>query len=469
MTDSNAQHTEVLENNQNDNAEASASDAEVNTCNPSLSGDLQAEEITIMKGDAIGDTLYSERFVLSILIQLTKYTELSETLEKELCALWDMTIERDVVLLLLEHESLELFASVIQNETSDRLIEILMGIVANMSCLSETRKKLCFDKKNMEIFLEVINTQDSLILIQLMRFITSVLVFENSGDECIWFQHFENKPEFIDQLAFILHSSTNSLLIINALEALIAMCAKFVVMDVEENASNAFMHMFVKSIVVSGVIEAFKQTMPTQLLDGDDTNLPTQKQQKICNLFLEINCILTQYGEFSINIYEEHISEIINCMNVILHPLTKMMYLTPFSQNTQGVIENITEILSSLNEPFDVGIIIKLYTIWNLTDIELSKFKKEASNDWEKDNSNNSQEESTCGSNICMAISDYYVKIISKLSEQFFIDIIQSHFTFDMIQELCNKLHNMGNEEGNEAYNKVKSIAQNIWGKELNK
>lgn len=462
MADSNDPSTLSSDKNPSDNC-----DNELNTCNPSLSSELQAEEIAIMKGDAIGDTLYSERFVLSTLIQLTKYTDFNESLEKELCTLWDMTIERDVVLLLLEHNSLELIANIIQNETNERLTEILVGIVANMSCLSETRKKLCFDKKTMEIFLDVINTQDPLILIQLMRFITSVLIFENSGDEYVWFQHFENKVEFIDQLAFILHNSTNSILILNALEALISMCAKFVMLDMEDNSSSTFMRMFVKGIVVSGVIEAFKQTTPIQLLDGDDTNLPTQKQQKICNLFLEINCILTQYGNHSIKIYEEHISEILSCMNVILHPLTKIMYLVPFTQNTQGIVENITEILSSLDEPFDIGVIIKLYTIWNLADIEINKFKKESADVWEKDNSNNSQEESICGTNICMAISDYYIKIISKLSDKDFIQIIQNHFTFDMIQELGKKLLNIGSEEANEAYNKIRKVSQAIWTKNI--
>lgn len=83
--------------------------------NPCLPVELNDTEAEVIKGDSIGDTLYSERFVLATIIKLTEFDDKNEALEADLCSLWDMTIEKDVVKLLLEHSVLEVFANAIQN------------------------------------------------------------------------------------------------------------------------------------------------------------------------------------------------------------------------------------------------------------------------------------------------------------------------------------------------------------------
>jgi hypothetical protein len=62
------------------------------TQNPDLPTD-ESDLISKMMGDRIGETMFSERFLLSTLIKLTTLsTKLSEDedFEKDLCTLWDM-------------------------------------------------------------------------------------------------------------------------------------------------------------------------------------------------------------------------------------------------------------------------------------------------------------------------------------------------------------------------------------------
>lgn len=59
--------------------------------------EIDAETQAKLKGDAIGDTLYSERFVLKTLMELKEHNgskKIEETFEHNLCLLWDQTIEK---------------------------------------------------------------------------------------------------------------------------------------------------------------------------------------------------------------------------------------------------------------------------------------------------------------------------------------------------------------------------------------
>lgn len=252
---------------------------EKQTCyNPSITDDLKDEDLEKMKGDAIGNTLYSERFVLSTLIKLTKLNvnlNDDEEFEKDLCSLWDMSIEKDVVELLLEHKVLELFSNIIKQTEDRRLTEILIGIIGNMCNLNETRVELCMNNDVIMPILDLISCTDTLTLIQLMRLLHTTLVFENSGDELIWFQHFKNCDNFVENLSYILSNSINKTLLINSLEALNAICAKFAIIDIQpsssinnennennDNTAHTFSDLFVQPSLLAGVNEAFATLLP---------------------------------------------------------------------------------------------------------------------------------------------------------------------------------------------------------------
>lgn len=63
--------------------------------------DLDEEIEVKLRGDAIGETMYSQSFVAKTLLKLSD-VEWNEEFEEDLCSLWDMTVERDVCEYLFE-------------------------------------------------------------------------------------------------------------------------------------------------------------------------------------------------------------------------------------------------------------------------------------------------------------------------------------------------------------------------------
>jgi hypothetical protein len=67
------------------------------------------------------------------------YRELDEQLEKDMCDLWDMTVERTVCQFLNEYKSVQIFEGFLRKYSDfyPRAVEILVGILVNMVTLSE--------------------------------------------------------------------------------------------------------------------------------------------------------------------------------------------------------------------------------------------------------------------------------------------------------------------------------------------
>lgn len=353
--------------------------------NPSLPSELNDDEAEGIKGDSIGDTLYSERFVLSTLLKLTKEDRpLSENekFESDLCSLWDMTIEKDVIKLLLEHSVLEIFSNCIQNSNDPRLVEILIGTISNMCSLRETREHLCANLEITYPIMENIVCFDSLTLIQLMRFFVAALVFENSGDEAIWLAHFEQVPNFVDKFAFILSNSCNLNLLVGAIEAINTICTKFSVLDIQSDdpgSAKDFKEVFVTAALVSSLNAAFKQLFypePEATEDGDvdegETNrgemeeMVSKKKNRIMNLFLDILVILSGFDSISMEAFIDCLPETLENVSKILQPLCSPINLLPLTTNEQGIIENVNELFQSLHDPFHSDCLSQLIQIYSI-------------------------------------------------------------------------------------------------------
>lgn len=400
------------------------------SCNPALSEDIRGY-VEKIKGDAIGDTLYSSRFVLKILIRLAtdpqiQTLELDESFEKELCTFWDMTIEKDVVKMLLEQQVIDLFATVIEATQDNRLIEILVGIIANMCALSAAREALCHSTTALKTLLDVINYPDPLILVQLMRLIHAALVFENTGDELVWFQHFQNTT-FVERFAFILQSSMSSTLLVNAYEALNAICSKFSVIEIQpdnEPTIKSFYETFVTSALVDGVVEAFGQMCPVAALDdSSEMSAPSKSTTRIANLFLDICVALSPYGNYSRLAFADSLDKIFEYVGHILQPLCNSIYLLPLTTNEQGIIENINEFGQSVGDPFVGGCFAQMIRIWSLIDDHQSSTSDAAANgdsEWDAEGDH----DDVCVDDVLMTILEFVTRTSREATQKAVADAV---------------------------------------------
>lgn len=454
-----AQQSPALDTNCDENFENDIP----SSCNPTLSEDMRGY-VDKMKGDAIGDTLYSSRFVLKILIRLATDPQvhtpkLDEDFEKELCTFWDMTIERDVVKMLLEQQVIDLFATVIESTEDNRLIEILLGIVANMCALSASREALCHSPTALSTFLDAINSPDPLILDQLMRLIHAALVFENNGDELAWFQHFQSSA-FVEQFAFILKNSMSSTLLVNSYMALNAICSKFSVIEIQpdnEQTIKSFYETFVTNQLVDGVAEAFSQMCPHSLSDDDssDMSAPSKTTKRIASLFLDLCVALSPYGNISLQAFQDHLDKIYLHIGQILQPLCHSMYLLPLTIHETGIIELVNEFGQSVGDPFYGGCFGQIIRIWSLIDDHQRNSNSTingAGSEWEADDGDN---DGLCEDDVLMTILEFITRTSRQATEEAMAEAvagIESDLVYRLyqvlvagdgepdIKECCNKL-----------------------------
>lgn len=420
-----------------------------------------------IKGDAVGDTLYSERFILKTLMELKELNcdeTLDKSIEKNLEILWDTTIEKDIVFLLLQYGVLELFAGIIDTTQENRLIEILLGILANMSCRTETRCQLCLNSDVMSIILNQLTSSDAPVLHQLMRFLHSTILFENSGDETIWFSHFKSCENFVDKFSFILENSTSNSLLMSSFEALNAICAKFAVIEFNPDSEkdSSFPQLFVKENLICSLIEAFNQVIPLNVEDENSTDLiPTHNQQKFMNLFLELNMILSQYESLSIDAYSSSINNFQKCLGRVLLPLTQKIYLLPLNSNHQGVIENINDIIQALGDTFCYQNFSQMVIIWDI--IEESKNKEKSNSDWE-------DEEAIDSDDVCMTILEFLTRVGFKSSQDEFEKSIKN-LNLDLVMKLYERINDTedAEDEIKSVIEKIKTSIKAIWDIDVNR
>jgi hypothetical protein len=100
----------------------------------------------------------------------------SEDMEKELCLLWDMTVEADVAELLMQRDFLDLTSRIIHDTTIPRLIEILVGILGNLSCVASVRVEIAKQVNIIHMLLELLSLPDVPTLLQLMRLLRACVM-----------------------------------------------------------------------------------------------------------------------------------------------------------------------------------------------------------------------------------------------------------------------------------------------------
>nr|CAH8837810.1 unnamed protein product [Trichobilharzia regenti] len=201
----------------------------MSTRNPSPPPDYDGNENQI---DMIGDTTYSRRWLFSMLIKflesVNKETSatwansednsdgdrLDSELEEQLCCLWDLTVNRDVLKFLDEFEIVSIFNNALGDVQKPRLLEIMVGILANLAYDPVACRKMSESESFIIRITSLLYSRDTPTLIETCRLIQTVLASDEY--KMPWLDEIRFQPEFFENILFILKSSTNANLLIGA-------------------------------------------------------------------------------------------------------------------------------------------------------------------------------------------------------------------------------------------------------------
>ncbi|KAJ8729680.1 hypothetical protein PYW08_001261 [Mythimna loreyi] len=263
-------------------------------------------------GDVIGDTAYSERFVLKILLKLANLDTLKEEIkekafEDDVCILWDMTAERDVVLFLQKHDVLKLFNFALPVIEMPRIIEIIVGIIGNMCCQKEVVNVLMKMDNLLTILIDYINTDDSLVLVQLLRLVSACLFLANEEEVDTWMDLFAT-VEYSSALYFILKNSSHKVLLVTALENLNTLCSYC---NTDKFRTKFFTH-FIIPEALDSLISAF-----TEITVNQKEGCVKDELERILVVSLQIALNLVGFDK-SQGIYSHSKESVTTMINVIL-------------------------------------------------------------------------------------------------------------------------------------------------------
>ncbi|KAG5677353.1 hypothetical protein PVAND_007117 [Polypedilum vanderplanki] len=462
----NSQDSEISSKKSENSDKVEEEQQQQQTANPDLNDeDIDEDLQKKIKGDAIGDTLYSERFILKTLMELKDmdYQKLDKEMESKLEILWDTTIEKAVVEVLLQYGFLEIAGIILDSASDERLIEIMLGIIANMGCMSETREQLCDNEDVMASILNQLSSSDPLILHQLMRLFHSAILFENKCDEKIWFSHFQKCENFVEKFSYIFANSTSNTLLTSSFEALNGICAKFAAIECQSDSEkdSSFPQLFVKKCLVDSMIEAFNTVIP-QLNESECGSssstttdvIPTQSQIKFMNLFLELNMVISQYESLSMEAYKTSLTDFQRCLSRILFPLCHKMYLLPLSSIHQGVIENINDITQALSDPFDKQIFSQMIQIWDL--IEEDKGKDRSNSDWDDEEDSTFIDSDDFMESISMTILEFLTRTGFNAEQENFTASLKK-LNLDLVMKLFERINDNDDPE-----DEIKSVIQKM-------
>ncbi|XP_026757341.2 uncharacterized protein LOC113517023 [Galleria mellonella] len=334
-------------------------------------------------GDVIGDTAYSERFVLKILLKLANLDTLKDEIqeksfEDDLCTLWDMTAERDVVLFLQKHNMLNLLNFALPIIESPRIIEIFIGITGNMCCQKEVVNVLLKMDNFLNFLLENIKTDDSLVLIQLLRLINSSLFLIDHEAVCIWMELFK-KIEYSSALYFILKNSSNKDLLVTALENINTICSYC---NTEKCRAEFFTH-FVTYDALESLTTAF-----TEITVNQKDKCEKDELERV--LVISLQTILNLVGfDKSTDVFKDSKDNVSNMIGIVLkYYETKFVEQKEVDSDLIDVIDSTNTILNimHLSELSDCEIYFEpSYRIWKALKSILQKDKNGVDNFEEED------------------------------------------------------------------------------------
>ncbi|XP_072377287.1 uncharacterized protein [Diabrotica undecimpunctata] len=284
--------------------------------------DLDKETAEKLKGDTIGDTLYSQSFVLKTLLQFSEL-QWDEQVEEDLCFLWDMTVERDVCKFLLDVSYPSITAAaVVQHSENNRFVEIVIGVLANVFCSGCDNS---MKKEEITIILGVLQSDDPLVLVQVMRFISvsveSSALILSLIDENIF-----------GQICFILKNSVNTDLLLKTMEAVAKLTTNFRIKE---------------ALVTYNVYDSVMICYNTLIkMDGDQFDPDTK--EKVSSIRYMVEIIVNVYAYIEHFEKDQLLTQIQANSNIFVNEILKILGFFCLEENLLPVTDNLIFIMSAI-------------------------------------------------------------------------------------------------------------------------
>ncbi|CAK9813956.1 Protein SAAL1 [Anthophora quadrimaculata] len=221
--------------------------------------EVEESEIEKLKGDTIGNTVYSGKWIINILLSISKVQEdgWNEKLQSDLCTLWDMTTEKDIVQFLVDVDFLKVAELALNTSEEPRLTEIILGIIGNMTCEPLVLDLLGAKEELLETILRHLSSEDSATLVQILRLLRSALWNIQTNPESKWRVNLRNSTFLREVVPFILKSSTNEELLI-ATTSFLRSAAEI---DLP-SGKTLLDELFESSSFLLGMLESFEEVLP---------------------------------------------------------------------------------------------------------------------------------------------------------------------------------------------------------------
>ncbi|OQR67651.1 protein SAAL1-like [Tropilaelaps mercedesae] len=204
--------------------------------NPSPPPDAE-NALSFGESTSIGNTTFSKTWLFQCLLDAIKQVEaecssgddreemrnISEELEQQLCTLWDMSANQEVSEFLEEFHASEMFVQLMGLTKAPRLLEILLGILANMCTFEETCARVSRTDSLIRVCLWLLGSTDAPTLLQLTRLLLTCLAHPSTGS--LWVDQIrENLAPTVDHLQTILLNSLNGDLVGSTLKLVDRLC-----------------------------------------------------------------------------------------------------------------------------------------------------------------------------------------------------------------------------------------------------
>ncbi|XP_051172521.1 protein saal1 [Leptopilina boulardi] len=330
-------------------------------------------ERNTMKGDTVGDTVYSSKWIINTLISLSKICEdgWSNELEESLCILWDMTGEKDIVKFLLENDFLKMSEFTLKVSEEPRLTEIILGILGNMCCDKQVLEALENNTELTSLIFNLLHSEDSETLVQLIRILQASAWCIQQNSNSIWLTKLKDCEFLGESLIFILNSSMKD----NLLMAVLDFIATFALLE-----SNALKDLFIIDHLTPALLESL-----TQIMQGSNESHSTLKLKSIDN-WLSIITKITKMEllHFSDDENDENFRKLTEIMWKILRPFTQSFNLIPLDEQIFHCIQRTVDIvlICQKNEfHFGSEVILVILQIMSVLYSAMENFQSEIEKD----------------------------------------------------------------------------------------